>query len=115
LPREQASSPFKQVRGATAVRELFRALIFVCFAWGFRPLSARELDDSTKTRIQRLYRLIDSGRYGIHDLSRTELDDGNKLPRFDMPLELGLLLGAKRWAGKRSSSISNFSATQPRW
>ncbi|MEV9017248.1 hypothetical protein AB0044_26675, partial [Klebsiella pneumoniae] len=47
--------------------------------------------------IEKLYGLIQECRYGIHDLSRTELDDDHKLPRFNMPLELGLFLGAKRY------------------
>ncbi len=51
-------------------------------------------------RIEKLYGLIEDCRYGIHDLSRTELDDQNKLPRFNMPLELGIFLGAKRFGGK---------------
>src|ERR1700732_1388166 len=32
--------------------------------------------------------------YGIHDLSRIELDPRTQLPRFNMALELGLFLGA---------------------
>jgi len=32
---------------------------------------------------------------GIHDISRTELDKANRLPRFNMPFELGLFLGAR--------------------
>lgn len=78
----------------------FRALIFTIFACGFRPRSARELDDAGQTRIDKLYNLIDECRYGIHDLSRTELDEANHLPRFNMPLELGIFLGAKRYGGK---------------
>lgn len=39
--------------------------------------------------------LISSSRYSIHDLSRTALDDANALPRFNMPLELGIDLGCK--------------------
>jgi len=37
--------------------------------------------------------------YGIHDISRTELND-NDLPRFNMPFELGLFFGAKRFGNK---------------
>lgn len=74
--------------------------MFTIFACGFRPRSARELDDGGQTRIDKLYGLIEECRYGIHDLSRTELDDDNKLPRFNMPLELGLFLGAKRYGDK---------------
>ncbi|MEA3032636.1 MAG: hypothetical protein QOH86_652 [Sphingomonadales bacterium] len=69
-------------------------------ACGFRPRSARELDDAAQTRIEKIYGLIEQCRYGIHDLSRTELDARNRLPRFNMPLELGLFLGAKRYGGK---------------
>src|SRR5207237_1459738 len=39
--------------------------------------------------------LISASRYSIHDLSRTALDDVNSLPRFNMPLELGMDLGCK--------------------
>lgn len=79
---------------------IFRALIFTIFACGFRARSARELDDGGQTRIDKLYNLITECRYGIHDISRTELDPINHLPRFNMPLELGIFLGAKRYGGK---------------
>jgi hypothetical protein len=78
-------------------KPIFQALVFTIYACGFRPRSARELDDGGQTRIEKLYGLIQECRYGIHDLSRTELDADNKLPRFNMPLELGLFLGAKRY------------------
>ena len=77
----------------------FRALIFTVYACEFRPRSARELDDAGQTRIDKLFTLIDECRYGVHDLSRTELDAANALPRFNMPLELGIFLGAKRYGG----------------
>ena len=78
----------------------FRALIFTIMACGFRPRSARELDDGGQTRIDKIYSLIEECRFGIHDLSRTELDAVHHLPRFNMPLELGLFLGAKRYGNK---------------
>jgi hypothetical protein len=79
---------------------IFNALIFCIYFCGFRPRSARELDDGGQVRIEKLYAIIQQCRYGIHDLSRTELDPVNHLPRFNMPLELGLFLGAKRFGGK---------------
>ena len=57
------------------------------------------MDDGGQTRIDKLYGLIEACRYGIHDLSRTELDATPRLPRFNMPLELGIFLGAKRYGG----------------
>jgi hypothetical protein len=80
-------------------RDIFRALIFVIHVCGFRPRSARELDDGGKARIAKLYDIIEESRYGIHDISRTELDAANNLPRFNMPLELGIFLGAKHYGG----------------
>jgi hypothetical protein len=82
----------------------FRALIFAVLFCGFRPRSARELDDGGQTRIDKIYGLIEECRYGIHDLSRTELDPVHQLPRFNMPLELGLFLGAKRFGGKHQKA-----------
>jgi hypothetical protein len=79
---------------------IFQAIVFAIFACGFRARSARELDDGGQTRIEKLYKLIDECRYGIHDISRTELDAVNGLPRFNMPLELGIFLGAKRYGPK---------------
>ena len=58
------------------------------------------MDDGTETRIDKLHRIIEQSRFGVHDLSRTQLDHVNGLPRFNMPLELGIFLGAKRFGGE---------------
>ena len=50
-----------------------------------------------KTRLDRIVGILSECKYGIHDLSRTELDKVHRLPRFNMPLELGLDLGASRF------------------
>lgn len=83
---------------------IFRAIVFCIYACGFRARSAFELDDGGQTRIDKLYRLIEECRYGIHDISRTELDPIYQLPRFNMPLELGIFLGAKRYGGTHQSA-----------
>ena len=41
--------------------------------------------------------LIEVCRFGVHDISRIERDAVNDLPRFNMPFELGLFLGARRF------------------
>ena len=58
-----------------------------------------ESDDGSQVRLDKLYQIIEQCRFGVHDLSRTTLDGSNRLPRFNMPLELGLFLGAKRFGG----------------
>ncbi len=77
--------------------ELFRAIVFTVADCGFIPRCALERSDSGETRIEKLFRIIAECRYGIHDISATELDPINRLPRFNMPLELGIFLGAKRY------------------
>ena len=79
---------------------LFHAIVFAVHDCGFIARCALEVDDSGQVRIQKIEQIIADCRLGIHDISRTELDPQLKLPRFNMPLELGLFLGAKRYGGK---------------
>jgi hypothetical protein len=79
-------------------RPLFQAIIFTVLASGFVIRSSKERDDGSETRIGKIMEIIEASRYGIHDISRVELDPVNHLPRFNMPLELGLFLGAKHFS-----------------
>jgi hypothetical protein len=81
----------------------FRAIVFVVIRSGFVPRCARENDDSGEVRIDKICRIIAESRYGIHDISKTEPDPGSALPRFNMPLELGLFLGARKFGGRAQS------------
>jgi hypothetical protein len=60
---------------------------------------ALEVDDGSQARLEKIYSLIEQCRYGVHDICRTELDPDHGLPRFNMPLELGIFLAAKRFGG----------------
>jgi len=75
---------------------IFRSLIFVVFEGGLRPRCALEVSDSGEVRFEKIMRIIRDCRWGIHDISRTE-HNPRGLPRFNMPLELGLFLGARRF------------------
>jgi hypothetical protein len=83
-------------------RPLFRALVFAIEACGFAPRCALEVDDSGETRAEKLVRLIRASRYGIHDISRTELNPEG-LPRFNMPYEFGLFVGLKHSQEERQA------------
>lgn len=80
--------------------KLFNALIFTIQDCGFKPRCALEIDDAGKTRFDKITKIISECKYGIHDISNTELDVKNNLPRFNMPLELGLFLGAITYGTK---------------
>lgn len=78
-------------------RPLFEAAVFAIQDCGYIARCALELDDSSEARIEKIANIIRICKFGIHDISRTEPDSGTGLPRFNMPLELGLFLGAKRF------------------
>jgi hypothetical protein len=81
-------------------QSLFEAIVFAVVDCGFRLRCALEIDDGGQTRIEKIFNLISDCRFGIHDISKTELDDTSGLPRFNMPLELGIFLGARRYGQK---------------
>lgn len=80
-----------------AYRTLFRSIVFAVIHCGFRARCALEIEDSSQVRIDKILRIVEQCQYGVHDISRTELDRKNRLPRFNMPLELGIFLAAKRF------------------
>jgi hypothetical protein len=74
---------------------LFRAIVFTIVRSGFKARCALEIDDGGENRFAKICRIVAQCRYSIHDISRTETDGDPPLPRFNMPLELGLFLGAR--------------------
>lgn len=80
-----------------AYRALFRSIVFTVIHCGFRARCALEIDDSSQVRIDKILNIVEQCRFGIHDISRTELERTTRLPRFNMPLELGIFLAAKRF------------------
>ena len=67
------------------------------------PLLCLERIDSGYNRLTKIFTLIDLCDFGLHDISRTELN-ARQLRRFNMPFELGLALGRKY--SKRSGAAS---------
>jgi len=62
----------------------------VCF--GFEPILVTELTGS-RWRLQRLVDLISRCEFSFHDLSYVNLDGPRRVPRFNIPFELGLAIG----------------------
>ena len=82
---------------------LYEAMIFTVMSLGFHARSSQEIDDGG-VREDKIIKIISQCRFGIHDISRTELDEKNDLPRFNMPFELGLDIGCKAYGGKRQAT-----------
>jgi hypothetical protein len=79
---------------------MFEAIVFSIHDCGFIARCAREEEDSGDIRFQKLIRIIEDCKYGVHDISKADLDVNTNLARFNMPLELGLFMGAQRYAAK---------------
>jgi hypothetical protein len=75
---------------------IFHALVFAVQYCGFNPRCALEASNSGEFRLAKIQKIISECKFGIHDLSKVELSK-HGLPRFNMPLELGLDLGCKRY------------------
>jgi hypothetical protein len=69
-------------------------MAFAIIASGYYPRCALDRTDGAEVRVSKIAAIIGECDWGIHDLSRVELGAGG-LPRFNMPMELGLHLGAR--------------------
>jgi hypothetical protein len=78
----------------------FEALVFVITISGYRVRCALEENDGGDIRFGKLCRLLEDSDHTIHDLSRTEAGTSG-LPRFNMPFELGLAIGARHFGSDR--------------
>lgn len=87
-------------------KKYFNAIIFTVIYCAYNPRCALETSDSSKNRLERILEIIKSCSLSIHDISRTALDQGTKLPRFNMPFELGIVIGAKNFGSK---SLNNYN------
>lgn len=77
----------------------FHAIVWTVIRSGYRARCAQEVDDGAQNRLGKITDIIAECRFGVHDISNTELDGEPPLPRFNMPLELGLWFGAHRFGG----------------
>jgi len=81
----------------TSYKPIFDAIVFAVWNLGFVARCALDVDDASQYRLDKILELIERCRYGIHDISFVAIDPNTGLPRFNMPMELGLFLGCKRF------------------
>lgn len=82
-------------------KPIFEAVVFAVHDSGFVARCALEEDDGAQVRIDKIYDILEDCLLGVHDVSATALDPPLNLPRFNMPLELGVFLGARRFGSPR--------------
>jgi hypothetical protein len=88
--QSKAASVFLNVPYDLRFQPLYLAYIVGVTAFGLVPRATLEIPGGTR-RLERIFSLIKSCQYSIHDLSRVQLDRSPpRTPRFNMPFELGL-------------------------
>jgi hypothetical protein len=105
---------------------LFLSYICAIHALGMDPRVTLEIPGG-KRRLDRIFELIQSCEYSVHDLSRVQLDRVKpKTPRFNMPFELGLAVAWEMMGSARQTwfvmeamnyrlakSLSDLNGTDP--
>ena len=124
--QSKAASVFLNIPYDSAFEKLFLAYIAGVSAFGLTPRAAVEVPFE-KRRLDRILSLISASQYSIHDLSRVQLDRFSpRVPRFNMPFELGLTVALSRRSRARhrwivceskshrlNKSLSDLDGTDP--
>jgi hypothetical protein len=93
MRRDSRDNAFLNIPYDDQYTNLYLAFIAGLCAFGLEPRAILEVATGER-RLDRIFRLMTSCRYSFHDLSRVQLDRAApRTPRFNMPFELGLLLG----------------------
>ena len=82
----------------TEYDSLLRPLLFTIAYLGFNPRIAKEVSDSAEIRIEKICNLVKKSKYSVHDLSRLKATKTGEFYRLNMPFELGIDYGARRFA-----------------
>lgn len=80
--------------------DLLQAILFCVVVAGLRPRLATERGDSGETRLDKIRGLIEQSRWSNHDLSRCQARQAGEMLRLNMPFELGIDWGCRRYFGQ---------------
>src|SRR5258706_11086444 len=96
MPRDTRKTEFLIIPYDERYENLYFALIAGLCAFGVKPRATLEISHGER-RLDRIFNLMTSCHYSFHDLSRVQVNRSvPATPRFNMPFELGLLLGWKK-------------------
>lgn len=78
-------------------RLLLKPMLFTLRYCKLIPRIASERLDSSEIRLEKILEIIQESKYSIHDLSRIKSSKKGEYYRLNMPLEIGLDLGCKKF------------------
>lgn len=79
---------------------LLQAILFAIVLLKFEPRLATERSDGGESRLEKIRELIEASKYSIHDLSRCQAREAGEYFRLNMPFELGIDWGCRRYYGQ---------------
>ena len=78
-------------------KSLLKVLIFTIIHCGYNPRISLESLDSSINRLEKIQNLICAAKYSIHDISRCKASKKGEFYRLNMPFEIGLDFGCKKY------------------
>ena len=79
--------------------DILRPILFCVLALGFEPRIAFERANSAEARIDKIVELINESKFGVHDISRLMAKRKGEYFRLNMPFELGIDYGCRKFKG----------------
>ena len=76
---------------------LRKVLVFTITYFDYIPRISLESSDSGSSRLEKIIGLIQESKYSIHDLSRIQSKSKKEFYRLNMPFELGIDYGLRRF------------------
>lgn len=80
-----------------AFAPVLQAIAFCVTDLDFHPRIAPENADNAANRLDRIIELVRGSKYAIHDLSRCKSESAGEYARMNMPFELGIDHGCRRF------------------
>lgn len=87
---------------------LLQCMLFTVVTLGFQPRIALEATDAGVIRLEKIISLINESRYSIHDLSRIRSSKEGEYYRLNMPYELGIDFGCRRFSSEEKFASKRF-------
>lgn len=79
---------------------LMHSILFTVSALGLQPRIALEITDSGEPRLEKITRIIKESAYSIHDLSKIKAAKKGEFFRLNMPFELGIDYGCRKYSAE---------------
>ncbi|MEM9686277.1 MAG: hypothetical protein AAF934_05075 [Bacteroidota bacterium] len=86
--------------------DLLQTLVFTIVYFKFNPRISLENSDAGMLRLDKIVNLIMESKYSIHDLSRLQAKSIHEYYRLNMPFELGIDYGLRRFNAEYSDKRS---------